>query len=307
MRAIAIPTVLAAVLTACAATGDDGTGDDVPPGVVDVRVPIPAPDPSFVDLVTPEQVIAAGEEKMFCYYLDNHAGELAVNTLEALQGQYGHHIVLLTTVEPKADGTWEDCSDQSEMWKFRSFVLPVPLPDGYAIKVPDGMQYVMQIHYVNTGEAPILVRDVARLRRVDVTAVQTWVATFTTNRLDIAIPPGPMTASFDCTIDNDLDLLLVGGHMHENGTRFSIDIGPSASALDRQLYLVDPWQASFRNTPPVSLFFSAPEHLTAGTVVRTTCEWMNATSSDITFPAEMCTAFGYLAGTDQPFHCQGGQ
>ena len=305
MRAIAIPLVL--VVTACGASSADDTGDDVPPGVVDVRVDIPAPDPNYLDLVTPDQVIAAGEEKMFCYYLDNHAGELAVQQLEAHQGNFGHHVVLLTTVEPQPDGTWEDCSDQAEMWKFRSFVLPIPLPDGYAIKVPDGMQYVMQIHYVNTGEAPILVRDVARLKKVDAAAVQTWVATLTTNRLDVSIPPGPLSVSFDCTIDQDLDLLLVGGHMHEHGARFSIDIGSSPSAVDDELYLVDPWQPSFRNLPPVSLFFSAPHHLTAGSVIRTTCEWMNDTNQTIAFPSEMCTAFGYLAGTDQPFHCQGGQ
>src|SRR5678815_5365879 len=209
MRAIAIPLVL--VVTACGASSADDTGDDVPPGVVDVRVDIPAPDPNYLDLVTPDQVIAAGEEKMFCYYLDNHAGELAVQTLEAFQGNYGHHVVLLTTVEPRPDGTWEDCSDQAEMWKFRSFVLPIPLPDGYAIKVPDGMQYVMQIHYVNTGEAPILVRDVARLKKVDAAAVQTWVATLTTNRLDVSIPPGPLSVSFDCTDEQQVELLLVGG------------------------------------------------------------------------------------------------
>jgi hypothetical protein len=34
---------------------------------------------------------------------------------------------------------------------------------------------------------------------------------------------------------------------------------------------------------------------------------MNETNQTIAFPSEMCTAFGYLAGTDRPFHCQGGQ
>jgi hypothetical protein len=292
-------------LAACGGTTADDTGDDVPDGVVDVRVPIPDPDPAYLDLVTPEVVIEAGQEKMYCYYLNNADAELAVSTLEALQGRYGHHIVLLTTVEPEPDGTFEDCSDRSEMWKFRSFVLPVPLPGGHAVRVPMGLQYVMQIHYVNAGDEPILVRDVARLRKVPVAQVQTWVATMTTNKLDFSIPPGAASVSFDCTVPEPVDVLILGGHMHEHGARFSLDIGDTTSSL-APFYVVDPWQPSYRDFPPVSLFFTAPHHLAAGSVIRTTCEWDNPGTTPIEFPAEMCTAFGYLAGTDQPFHCNPG-
>jgi hypothetical protein len=297
--AAAIAFALASSLGACTSDG----GDDAPPGVQDVRVAIPPPDPNYVDIVSPEVTIEAGDERMYCFYIDNDLGEFAVSTMEALQGQYGHHIVLLTTVEPEPGGTFEDCSAQEEMWKFRSFVLPIEMPDGYGIKVPAGLQYVMQIHYVNAGEQPILVRDVARLRRVEPANVETWVATLTTNSLRLSVPPGPGTEQFDCTLQQDLDLLLVGGHMHESGTRFSIEVGSSASALER-LYLVDPWKPSYRDLPPVSLFFDAPVHVTAGTIFRTTCEWMNTGSSPLEFPGEMCASFGYLAGTDQPFHCE---
>ena len=296
----------AAGLAACAS--DDDPGDDVPPGVLDFRVPIPEADPDYLDIVSPEAVIEPGEERMFCYYRDNLDPELAVSTLEALQAQYGHHIVLLTTIEPKPDGTWEDCSAQDEMWKFRSFVLPVPLPAGHAVRVPAGLQYVMQIHYVNAGDSPILVRDVARLRKVAPSAVETWVATMAANSLRVAIPPGTATEQFDCTLEEDLEVLILGGHMHELGSRFTVEVGPSVDALEA-LYVVDPWQPSYRDLPPVSLFFSAPHRLTAGSVIRTTCEWTNPGATPVEFPAEMCTAFGYLAGTDRPFHCEppGGQ
>jgi hypothetical protein len=296
---ISIGIAMALALVACSSDG----GDDVPDNVQDVRVEIPAPDPNYFDIVSPEVVIMPGEERMYCYYLDNDQGEFAVSTMEALQGQYGHHIVLLTTIEPEPAGTFADCTAQEEMWKFRSFVLPIEMPDGYGIKVPAGLQYVMQIHYVNAGEQPILVRDVARLRRVEPAGVQTWVATLTTNSLRLEVPPGPGVETFDCTIAEDLDLLLLGGHMHESGTKFSIEVGPSANQLER-LYYVDPWKPSYRDLPPVSLFFDAPVAIAAGTVVRTTCEWTNTGSAPIEFPGEMCASFGYLAGTDQPFHCE---
>jgi hypothetical protein len=287
-------------------TGDDTMGDDVPPGTLDVRVPIPAPDPTFLDLVTGEETIQPGEEKMFCYYMSNTDGDLAVRGLIGMQGQFGHHITLLTTIEPQPDGTREDCSAQEDMWKFRAYVLPIDdLPAGTGIHIPDGTQFVLQMHYVNTGEQPILVRDVARLRKIDPAAVTTWVATMTTNDLTVDLPPGESSKTWDCVLGEDLELLLVGGHMHEMGTKFTVEIGPDVDSLEN-LYLVDPWRAEYRDSPPITLYLTSPRHLVAGTVIRTTCTWMNPEATNIEFPAEMCSAFGYLAGSQTPFHCQTG-
>ncbi len=298
---LAITTCL---LLGAAACGSGGGDDDVPDGVVDVRVAIPEPSDEFLDLITPDLEIAAGTEKMFCIYLTNTQGELAVTSMDAQQGDYGHHIVLLTTIEPQPAGTVEDCSAQENMWKFRSFVLPGnELPAGHGIAIPDGMQYVMQIHYVNVGQQPILVRDVARLALIEPAAVETWVSTLTTNSLRLALPTGTSSETFDCTLAQDVDLLLLGGHMHENGVKFEIEVGPSVDALE-SMYLVDPWRAIYRDAPPVTLFFQQPRRVPAGTIVRTHCEWENQSAEVIEFPSEMCAAFGYLAGTSTPFHCE---
>jgi len=292
------------VVGACGgASGDDVTGDDVPPGVVDVRVPIPAADPNIVDIITPEVQIEAGAEKMYCYYTSNALGELAIHNLDVLQGQYGHHMVLVTTTEPMPDGTLEDCSDVADMAKFRAFIIPVGEPPaGYAVDVPAGHQYVLQFHYVNAGDAPILVRDVARLQKIPVESVTTWLASLATADLRLTIPPGGGNQTFDCTVPEDVDLLLLGGHMHENGTKITIDIGATTDSLEN-MYLVDPWKPVYRDSPPVSLFFQTPYHLAAGTVVRTHCEFTNAGTTPLEFPAEMCTAFGYIGGTKTPFNC----
>ncbi len=305
------PTILCSILcaaTAAACSGGDDVADDgdddVPDGVVDVRVDVPEPSDAYLDLVTPDLEIAAGTEKMFCIYLDNDQGELAVDNMEALQGDYGHHIVLLTTIDPQPAGTVEDCTSQEDMWKFRSFVLPGnELPPGHGIRIPDGMQYVMQIHYVNVNPQPILVRDVARLQLVEPAAVETWVTTLTTNSLRLALPTGVSSESFDCTLTEDVDLLLLGGHMHETGTTFEIEVGPSVDELE-SMYLVDPWRPAYRDAPPVTLFYQQPRAVPAGTIVRTTCTWDNTSAETIEFPAEMCASFGYIAGTSTPFHCE---
>lgn len=297
---------LAIVLLFCVAacTGGEDGGDDVPDGVIDVRVPIPEPSDDYIDLVTPDIQIEAGTEKMYCLYLDHDQGDVAVKAMEALQGDYGHHIVLLTTIEPQPAGTLEDCSAQEDMWKFRSFVLPGnELPPGHGIRIADGMQYVMQIHYVNVARSPILVRDVARLARIEIDDVDTWVTTLTTNSLRLELPVGASRETFDCTLTEEVALLLLGGHMHETGSRFEIEVGPNTDALE-SMYLVDPWVPSYRDAPPVTLFFTQPRRLAAGTIVRTTCDWDNTTEETLAFPAEMCASFGYLAGTSTPFHCE---
>jgi hypothetical protein len=293
---------LVGLLWGCGSS-DDGSKDPGD-GAIDVRVPIPAEDPNYIDLVAPEVVIQSGEDLMFCSYLENTGDAFAIDLMESNQGKYGHHMVLLTTVDPKPVGTTESCTDATEMWKFRSFVLPdTELPPGHGIRVPAGMQYVLQFHYVNTNDKPIRVRDVARLRKIPVESVSTWTATLTTNSIDFEVPPKQESStSFDCSVPKDVNLLLVGGHMHELGKKITIEVGPTANELEN-LYLVDPWEPTFRDAPPITMLFDSPRVLKAGSVVRTTCTWDNPNAHDMSFPHEMCAGFGYIAGTEEPFHC----
>jgi hypothetical protein len=302
MRYASLLCVLSiSVALAAGCSGDGDTGDDV----LDVRVEIPAPDSAFVDLVTPEVVIEPGEEKMYCVYIDNDLPDFAVSQLLAFQGNYGHHVVLLTTLEPEPPGTFEDCTDAEDMSKFRAFILPdIPLPDGHGILVPEGLQYVLQFHYVNASDRPILVRDVARLRVVDVEDVEVWTTTLTTNSLAIDIPAAlPGSETFDCEITEAVDLLLVGGHLHEQGSKFEILVGPDTDSLE-SVYLVDPWRPEYRDAPPVTLMFTDPMRLEPGTIVRTDCHWQNNHQRGVSFPEEMCSTFGYVAGTAIPVHCE---
>jgi hypothetical protein len=190
------------------------------------------------------------------------------------------------------------------MYKFRSFILPdTPLGDGYGIKIPADMQYVLQIHYVNTGDVPILVQDVARMERIAEEDVTTWTTTLTTNSLTLEVAgDGESAQEFDCVLPEAVELLVFGGHMHEWGARFEGRLGVGEEL--ESLYLVDPWREEFRDAPPVSLYFENPMQLAAGTVIQTSCTWSNDTGESIVFPQEMCAAFGYIAGTQSPVHCE---
>lgn len=272
---------------------------------LDVRVPDPTPEAGVIDMLSPETEIAAYSDVMRCLYLEPLAEDVVADELEAFQGDYGHHIVVLRSVVEKPAGAWEDCSEAADMPNFKPMILPdTPLPAGYAVRIPAGTQPVMQIHYVNPTDRPLLVRDVARLRTVDEASVETWTSTFATNHLAFDIPKGgPTEVSFDCVLEQDVEVLLLGGHMHEWGARFEVSVGPDVDHLESQ-YLVSPWVPEYRDAPPVTMFFGSPKPLAAGSVLRTTCRWENEDEDGLGFPHEMCSAFGYLGGKEDPWVCE---
>jgi hypothetical protein len=296
LRTLALIAAVAACTPAGEPIGPDGRY------VVDNRAAIPEPDPRYLDIVSPEVVIEPGEEKQLCYHQVSH-GELAVRGLGTRQGRYGHHISLMTSSEPKPEGTLEDCTDAVENGKLLWFVLAFePLPAGYAIDIPDGTPYLMQFHYINTTDEPMLVRDVARLLRADPATVTSWVSTLITTDLAFQLPPGKSTRSWDCTLAEPHRLMIVSGHMHELGTRFTLGLSNGGDPM-QTVYQVDPWMDSFRDTAPTTVYYGAPLELRAGSVLRTTCDWTNTGDQAVGYPVEMCILFAYVAGTKRQLQC----
>jgi hypothetical protein len=304
---LAVSSVMVAVFAGCSpseSTDETGgtttdTGDDM----LDARVPVPEADPAYVDLVSPELEVPSGEERMFCVHLEIDE-EVVMKNLETYQGKYGHHITLLTPNEPQPPGTVEDCTERATMSKYGPFALPdTPLSDGYALLVPAGSKIVMQMHYVNAGPKPMVFRDVARLQKVEKASVSTWVHILATADNDLALPPQQKSqVVHDCEVPAGAEILVLGGHMHERGTRFESLIGKDEASL-ASTYLVDPWVAEFRDAPPVALFFENPMLVAEKSILRTVCDFNNESPDELAFPEEMCATFGYVAGTDAPIAC----
>src|SRR5207248_1341275 len=89
-----------------------------PPKVdfLDERVAIPAKPANGVQLVMPEETLAAGGDKMFCWVGDYSApqDELIVQA-DGLQGKAGHHIFIFTSVIPRKAGDVFDCTSNESM------------------------------------------------------------------------------------------------------------------------------------------------------------------------------------------------
>lgn len=300
--------VMPMTLMACGGT-DEAPVNEIPAdGIRDVRVAIPDPDAIHMDFVGSEQIIQPGEDKLFCTHFRYDGEDTAFNQQDATQGKFGHHAVLLAAKEPLPPGTTEDCTDAASMAKFDGYTIPTDeLPAGMGTYLPKGKSFVLQSHYLNTDHVPIRVRDVVRLKMMPIESVQKWASMYATNSYDLVLPPHQVTdVEFDCTIPSDVNLLLFGGHMHEWGSRFEASIGPDANSLE-SAYTVDSWNSQYRDSPPISLFFTNPKPLKAGSVLRTHCTYNNNTDKELGYPHEMCATFGLVEGSKDPITCIIGQ
>ena len=195
--------------------------------------------------------------------------------------------------------------DCTEMTDFLPLAIPANgWPPGHGSQLKKGTPIVVQMHYVNTGTEPILVRDVVRLKRMDPATVTTWVAPFALNHEGFEVKPHAAgTITFDCVVPSEQKLLLIGGHMHENGTSFKVEWGPNVSSLTK-LYEVTEWKAEYRDSPPVDLYLTNSKIIAKDTVMRVTCNWFNAKDTVLKYPHEMCATFGLFAGTKDAFLCR---
>lgn len=262
--------------------------------IVDDRVPIPAPDPSFLDLVGPDEIVQPGENKMFCAHFENTGDLLAIDAFAGMEGNFGHHVDLFLTTDPKPAGTVEDCTSAEANAKLTWYVFNTTFPAGLAVAMPPGQHYVLQYHYINASDNPILVNAVGRAHHVDPATITTWTSTMMTSDLTVSLPIGQTQSTWDCALPSDRDLLVLFGHMHEYGTEIDIGLGSSADAV-QTMYSISPWSSAFRDNPPANDYFDAPIHLAAGSILRTTCTWLNTTNEPIVYPNEMCMTFAYVA------------
>lgn len=288
--------VIAAGAIAFAPGCSEGPGDAVAP--VDSFAEIPATPQGSIQWDFPEQIIEAGTEVQLCYFMEKLPEDIFITSLTSYQGPFGHHLVIFRAEKEETPGTVRDCTAASDMVNLSPVISSVnfglqKFPDGMAIRVPAATQPLLQLHIVNTSDKPIRVRDAVHVNLVAQADVQLLAGFYGVSNIDFVLPPHATSeTTFDCEVPRDMNLLLMGPHMHEWGTVFEATAGP----IDNLKPVIDiqKWQAEMRDAPPVVEFpVDAPFVLKAGDVVRTHCIWNNTTTDNIIFPHEMCATYGY--------------
>jgi len=302
MTRIAISSAISVVVLSLGLNGCDSAATSADAGgtpPADHRTEIPEAPAGAFQFVMPETVIPAGEERMVCWIPDwVPEQDYLVSQFVGLQGAFGHHVVALQSGVPRSAGDSFDCTNLESMVSLEPLILPDPendklLPDGFAVRLPEGARIVIQSHYVNVSSDDILVRDVAQLFLAENPETAIEASYFIANHGDIVLDADKEgTATLGCTLEEDLNLIVLLGHMHELGTSMRVE-RTRGETTDR-IYGVDAWTVEYRDVPPLELYApDAPLALAAGDTVSVTCEYNNRRDHQVFFPEEMCTVVGY--------------
>lgn len=287
-----------------------GSGADA----VDDPAEIPPVPEGYREFLTGERVIPANSEVVLCYYLDPEPEEFFTNQLVSYQGRFGHHLVLFRAVMPKKPGTVSECSNAEDMANLVPVMSSInfgleKFPAGMGIRVGVATQMVMQQHIVNTSDEPIRVDEAIHLRILKQSDVKTLAGFYGVSDIEFALPAGEKhVVEFDCVPPTDMNLLMLGTHMHEHGTKFSAQIGLEGSM--QTVIEVDPWEDWYRDTPPIKEWSADdPFVLKKGDIIRTRCEFDNDSDKALEFPSEMCASYGYYFPApmgSEAWTCSGG-
>jgi hypothetical protein len=212
-----------------------------------------------------------------------------------------HHIIVYY-VDAKHAVEHHPCLD-SEMISWHQIVgvsgkdngePVITFPEGVALKVPAGKQLVLQTHYINTTGATQKTTDHVALNLVDPKDVKQYSNLYAIHDGSFTIDPNAMVTSTSiCTVDRDLSLLVLGGHMHEFGRHFKLERVDDTGATLETLYDKD-WQPQYSSHPPIlSWPLDKPLLVPKGTKFRQSCTWDNTTANPMLFPREMCDTFTY--------------
>jgi hypothetical protein len=218
--------------------------------------------------------------------------------------EYGHHVIVMrTNADPDEypDGEVRDCtkSDALDMTEMDPFVLPdepvekglslLGLPEGMANKLKSGDRFLVQSHWVNYEDKPIRVNDRIELDIVPIDEVETFAAPLVHTSTTFELPEGPSDVVVNCTFEQDVSLLYLLGHMHENGTAVTID-HHRADGTTARVYEVQGWTVGFRDLPPITYYDEPFFEVKAGESFTTTCSFDNKAGRTLGFPDEMCVA-----------------
>jgi len=277
---------------ACGGSPVDETVTGAPLGFA----PPPPPDNGVQVLGLPF-VVEPGREVFMCVYLpDMLPADLDVVRAETYQMAGGHHVIFSWVADGyQPDSDVHECTD-GEMTHHRMIGvggpnpdLVIEVPDGVAFKAPGGKRLVMQSHYINTNDHPIVVRDAVNLFASEA-PVDNYASQMVVIDFNFKLPPQQITVrEMTCNVTQPSKVFMVAGHTHEWGRRFTLDLNRANGAVET-LYDVD-IGAGFRDEPPLVVYpSSAPLELDPGDRLHMRCEWFNDTPDPLFYPAEMCAA-----------------
>ncbi len=325
MRSIAVPTIaLASLLAACGTEqmmgpgGDDdgdgsgsgsGSGSNVDP-----------PERGF-QIVTPDITIEAHQEITYCYYFKIPTTETyTVKKWSSVMTDGSHHMILFTLPslsQPEGTVTADNCDliggggiGNVPTWIYSAQTptaeLPLPSDDGsgkpVGMDITAGQAAVVQMHYNNTGDAPLVAHVTINAEAYEAGVATTKTFAYVTYDADIEIDSNgiPHKETLDCNIPQTSKVWLMSTHAHRHAVHTEVRDGSNV------VFESDDWEH-----PGAAKFMDAPFRTFSSGKVTAECTYVNndgqvVRDGDSAQTEEMCMAAGYYFPATKPTICYNG-
>ena len=251
-------------------------------------------------LTTPKMVIGPGEEMLVCSHLELTPTEpIAFRAMKGMQMKGGHHVALYAAFSPVDDTTPFPCGTGAEMENYRLLAGAFAgreslVPDDIVLQLPPGQQVVIQSHYINPTQEPLVVMDALDLSLTTVGEGDVIADNFVINLSSFDIPPE--TEGFEvthtCRAGRDMEIYTVIGHTHEHGSLLEL----TWTAIDgAQTLLYSESDGIAMREGASALILDSPLRLTPEDTLTVRCRWDNPSDVSLGFPEEMCAAIMYYS------------
>jgi hypothetical protein len=213
-------------------------------------------------------------------------GFLPFNRVVSKQSPGVHHMDLALLTQTSLEPGVYDCKelydahpelmDEIIIYASQSAEQQLTLPEGIVANVPAALNTMLEVHYVNTADAPVSVFTRINAYWIDAADVkgEIWGQAIRDRTLDI--PAGGSADEWTrCTMTQDIDLLVVSTHTHALGVKTEVYLWDGAQRGEL-IYTNEDWM-----TPLLMDLTAAPIKVKAGQGFEFHCKYQNTGDKDV--------------------------
>lgn len=226
--------------------------------------------------MTPLEVPAGGELYKCQDFANPFGKDIAIIESKSVMSPGSHHFAAF-----RIDGlTTADLADcPAGGLEAHEFVHASQTPEqdttypanvGRFLPATDGLR--LQVHYLNTTNAPLQVQATFSMHYVDADSIEYKAGGVFLNNLGVSAPPGMSTATKSFVLTSDIKLLVAVSHMHRHALDFT-----SSTSDGRMIYESTDWDG------PSPATFDPAMEIASGTSITWTCSFQNDTTTTLTF------------------------
>lgn len=266
--------------------------------------------------------VAPGQENTQCIQvrLDN-AAAIKVHDMHNVLSAGSHHLIVYrddkTTTEQLTPfncqpftGALNPSGQVAPIMITQRSDDPLYMPDGVAYSLQANQMMRIEMHYINSTDAPLDVTATVELYEADEATIHDEANILFIGSPDINIPAGgtqtvdelftPSRASLDLS---GAKFFAITGHTHQMGTKVEVDLAPPGGGAMTNVYAPEPFEWAEPATVTHDPEFTVP----ADNAFHFKCEYHNTSNQKVGFGEsandEMCFFWAYYFPSKGPHVC----